>query len=251
VQSGIGATLLEARKRRKIELSEVEAATKIRAGYLRAIEAENWDALPGDAYARSFVRTYAAFLGLDSSRLAAQVPAGPAPIVPEGGARRGPARRTAIAAVCVALLGAMVAIGLVWGGGGGGGGGTGSAQHASAAGEGGGGGRPGSAQHSAAGGGRAQGGAMALSLTTTAELWVCLLDEDGKALVDGLVLPPGAEEGPFRSGSFTVSFGNGEVEMSIDGRESDIPQSASPLGYEVESGGRLSPLAESERPTCV
>lgn len=247
--SGIGATLLEARKRRKIELSEVEAATKIRVGYLRAIEAENWDALPGDAYARSFVRTYAAFLGLDASRLAAQVPAGTVPIVPEGGARRGPERRTAIAAVCVALVGAMVAIGLVWGGGGGGG--TGSTRGAAGAGESPGAGGAGSHLHSAAAGGRTQGGAMALSLTTTAELWVCLLDEDGKALVDGVVLPPGAEEGPFRSGSFTVSFGNGEVEMSIDGRESDIPQSASPLGYEIERGGRLSPLAESERPTCV
>ena len=46
------------------------------------------------------------------------------------------------------------------------------------------------------------------------------------------MLPAGAEEGPFRSGSFTVSFGNGEVEMRIDGRDSEIPESASPLGYE-------------------
>ena len=92
---------------------------------------------------------------------------------------------------------------------------------------------------------------MALSLTTTAELWVCLLGGDGKPLVDGLVLPAGAEEGPFRSGSFTVSFGNGEVEMRIDGRDSEIPESASPLGYEVGPGGDLSPLSEAERPTCT
>ena len=97
----------------------------------------------------------------------------------------------------------------------------------------------------------ASGRGMALSLTTTAELWVCLLDANGDPLVDGVVLPAGAEEGPFRSGSFTVSFGNGEVEMQIDGRESDIPESSSPLGYDVGRGGELSPLSEGERPTCT
>ena len=92
---------------------------------------------------------------------------------------------------------------------------------------------------------------MALELTATAELWVCLLDAKGKPLVDGIVLPEGAEEGPFRSGSFTVSFGNGEVAMRIDGRETEIPESGSPLGYAIGRGGQLLPLDESERPTCT
>ena len=88
MQSGIGSTLREARKRRKIELSEVEAATKIRPAYLRAIEAEDWDALPGDAYARGFVRTYAAYLGLDGARLADSGPgaAAAAPLAGRPGA---------------------------------------------------------------------------------------------------------------------------------------------------------------------
>ena len=60
--------------RRKIDLTEVEAATKIRVRYLRAIENEDWDLLPGDAYARGFVRTYAAYLGLDAERLADELP---------------------------------------------------------------------------------------------------------------------------------------------------------------------------------
>jgi hypothetical protein len=105
-----------------------------------------------------------------------------------------------------------------------------------------------------AGGGRAANsppGTTSLELTATAELWVCLLDAKGKPLVDGLVLPEGTVEGPFRSGSFTVSFGNGEVEMRIDGRNTEIPESAEPLGYAVGAGGELSPLAESERPTCL
>ncbi len=55
--------------RERIDISEVEAQTKIRAKYLRAIENEEWDLLPGPVYARSFLRTYGDFLGLDSRML--------------------------------------------------------------------------------------------------------------------------------------------------------------------------------------
>ncbi|HEY5334315.1 MAG TPA: helix-turn-helix domain-containing protein, partial [Solirubrobacterales bacterium] len=60
----IGDTLSEARTRRAVDLEEVEAATGIRTRYLRAIEQEDWDALPEEFYARSFIRKYAAFLGV-------------------------------------------------------------------------------------------------------------------------------------------------------------------------------------------
>src|SRR4030081_2160107 len=65
----IGSTLREARIRARIDISEVEARTKIRAKYLRAIENEEWDLLPGPVYAKSFLRTYGDFLGLDSRML--------------------------------------------------------------------------------------------------------------------------------------------------------------------------------------
>jgi hypothetical protein len=39
--------------------------------------------------------------------------------------------------------------------------------------------------------------------------------------------------------------------MQVDGKETQIPASASPLGYAIDSGGRLTPLAEAERPTCL
>src|SRR5947209_11059635 len=55
--------------RERIDISEVEAQTKIRAKYLRAIENEEWDLLPGPVYAKSFLRTYGDFLGLDSRML--------------------------------------------------------------------------------------------------------------------------------------------------------------------------------------
>ena len=55
--------------RAKIDINEVERRTKIRAKYLRAIENEEWDLLPGDVYARSFLRTYGEYLGLDTRAL--------------------------------------------------------------------------------------------------------------------------------------------------------------------------------------
>jgi cytoskeleton protein RodZ len=61
----IGNSLREARLRQGFELPRVEADTKIRAKYLRALEEEHFDVLPGDTYVKGFLRTYAEFLGLD------------------------------------------------------------------------------------------------------------------------------------------------------------------------------------------
>ena len=65
----IGSTLREARIRARVDITEVETATKIRAKYLRALENEEWDLLPGPVYIRSFLRTYGDYLGLDSRML--------------------------------------------------------------------------------------------------------------------------------------------------------------------------------------
>ena len=62
MDTGIGAALRGARNRRNVDLSEVAASTKIRGRYLRAIENEEWDTLPGGAYTRGFNRTYAGYL---------------------------------------------------------------------------------------------------------------------------------------------------------------------------------------------
>src|ERR687884_1300928 len=65
----IGTTLREARTRQRIDISEFEAETKIRAKYLRALENEEWGLLPGPAFVKSFLRTYADYLGLDGKGL--------------------------------------------------------------------------------------------------------------------------------------------------------------------------------------
>lgn len=250
--SGIGATLRKARNRRKLSLSEVEAAIKIRARYLRAIEAEEWDALPGGSYDRAFVRTYATLLGLDGDRLAREAGEGEAPPGPQpsadlarGRSRRGGprlARGPALSvAVVVAVAAVLLAVGLLTGGKGG---------------------EPAPApRNSPAAGGGAGGESrtraeparrgVELSLATTGEVWVCVVGSDGSRLVDGVVLPAGATEGPFRSDSFTVSLGNGEVKMLIDGEDAKVPESSSPLGYSISPGGKLEELSEAERPTCL
>jgi hypothetical protein len=61
----IGETLREARMRQRLDITDVEARTKIRAKYLRALENEDFGMLPGSTFVKSFLRTYAEFLGLD------------------------------------------------------------------------------------------------------------------------------------------------------------------------------------------
>jgi len=62
----IGNSLREARERQGLGYPEIELATKIRSKYIRALEEEDFTAIPGDAYIRGFLRTYAEYLGLDS-----------------------------------------------------------------------------------------------------------------------------------------------------------------------------------------
>jgi hypothetical protein len=61
----IGNSLREARERQGLGYPEIELATKIRAKYIRALEEEDFTSIPGDAYIRGFLRSYAEYLGLD------------------------------------------------------------------------------------------------------------------------------------------------------------------------------------------
>lgn len=61
----IGNSLREARLRQGLEIPRIESDTKIRGKYLRALEEEQFELLPGDTYVKGFLRTYADYLGLD------------------------------------------------------------------------------------------------------------------------------------------------------------------------------------------
>ena len=60
----IGRALEQARNERGLSLKQAEQATKIRAGYLGALEREDFDVLPA-VYVRGSLKTYANFLQLD------------------------------------------------------------------------------------------------------------------------------------------------------------------------------------------
>lgn len=256
MEESVGKTLRQAREQRGVELAEVEARTRIRVRFLRAIEEDDWEVLPGESYARGFIRTYASYLGLDGPRLAEQhrqevgadrpgerlLGLDPnQPRAPQPARRRSVSPRLAALVVSLGLVAVLIAVGLSSGGeeerpdpvrreppqlstq-------TPQKQPASAPG-------PDSG--------------LSLQLTATDEVWVCLLDADGRALVGGLILGPGAEAGPFRSGSFTVSLGNGEVSMTVNGQQTSIPATPSPIGYTIGASGALRELPEGERPTCT
>jgi cytoskeleton protein RodZ len=261
MDDGVGATLREVRTRRKVDLETVEAATKIRVRYLRAIENEEWDVLPGETYARAFVRTYADYLGLDGTRLAEDFrrergslrPAERLPRVEQAPRRRARAARgrrlpripprVLAVVVSLVLVAALVAIGLTSGGNGS----NGTSSEEPQVGIG-----PAIPVAPAGGGGaEAQGEEVTVSLLADAEVWVCLLDEGGEKLIDGQILEAGAEAGPYRSGSFTVAFGNGEVTMTVNGKQASIPQTSGPIGFSIDAGGRARELPEGERPTCT
>ncbi len=71
---GIGERLRNTREARGLSLDDVEASIRIRRRYLEALEAETFDAIPGPAYVKGFLRAYAAYLGLPAEELVAMYP---------------------------------------------------------------------------------------------------------------------------------------------------------------------------------
>ncbi len=252
----VGHALREARTRRGIELSEVERVTKIRSKYLRAMEEDRWELLPGAAYARGFLSTYAQFLELDEKDLVEKyklhherveiAPSIPEEMLPKRGvAGTSRARRKTavlVGLVAAAVLGLVVVLGL-----------------------------PGDSENGGEGAGREarpeRGGGspsttpaaeltvpqparVALRLRSIGTVWVCLLGDRGRALVDGETLTADEVRGPFEARAFKVTFGNGYVQMDADDKPVGIPRVAEPLGYRITSRG-VSELDASSRPTCV
>jgi cytoskeletal protein RodZ len=125
----IGSSLRETRVRQGLELAEAEAATKIRAKYLRALEDERFEVLPSQAYVKGFVRTYADYLGLDgqlyvdefNSRFASgddDLPALARPRRPRGRSGREVESTVVLVALAgIAAVTALVVVAWKWGGG--------------------------------------------------------------------------------------------------------------------------------------
>jgi len=62
---GLGDQLRREREARGITLGEISESTKISSSFLRALEQEDFQRLPGGVFNRGFVRAYCRFLGID------------------------------------------------------------------------------------------------------------------------------------------------------------------------------------------
>jgi cytoskeleton protein RodZ len=67
-----GESLKREREMRGVTLDEISAATRIATRFLKAIENEQWDQLPGGVFNRGFVRAVARYLGLDEENIVAE-----------------------------------------------------------------------------------------------------------------------------------------------------------------------------------
>ncbi len=68
----LGNELRQAREAKEISLAEAEADTRIKEYYLRALETNDWAALPTPVQAQGFLRNYATYLGLDEEQIMAR-----------------------------------------------------------------------------------------------------------------------------------------------------------------------------------
>ena len=262
----IGATLRTARMSARIDVSEIEAQTKIRAKYLRALENEEWDLLPGPTFVRSFLRTYAQALGLDAKALVdeyrmnyeqpSELDHQPVMSPPRRTSTRtspnrsaGPSRAYVIAVSAFGLLIVVLVVALIAGKKGNGkpptpASSTNAQQsHGSTR-----------RSHSSTSSGSAAqsntGGRVTLSLHPTAPVYVCLVDAAGSKRIPGLTLEPGSyTPRDYHSTRFDLLLGNNAVKLYVDGKALSVPASSKPIGYSITSSGRHV-LTATQQPTC-
>jgi cytoskeleton protein RodZ len=256
----IGSTLREARMRARIDISEVESETKIRAKYLRALENEEWDLLPGPTYVKSFLRTYADALGLDGKLLIEEYKLRHErlsdvelqPIAPPGQRDRRRAPRASfgrgwlIAVVIVALVAALYFLGINGGDDGGNAGRTTPTTTTT---------QPSKSTSGAAAGTtthkkkKPKPKVARLTVVATGQVYVCLKAAGQRTLVNGIVLTGGAHQGPYTSSRFRVRLGNSEARLVVNGKSRSVPPVANGIGYEV-TPTKVRRLAQSKWPVC-
>lgn len=237
-----------------IDISEVEAKTKIRARYLRAIENEEWDLLPGPVYVKSFLRTYSDYLGLDSRRLVEEYKRryeGPTdhdlrpassfhrererkarrPLIPPGWA--------IVGVVLIAIVAALYVIGTRNNGSK-----STSTQNAQAG--------PQHARH------RPRRhrhpppkpAKVKLQLVATGAVYVCLVNGSGKVLIPGRVFSPGESIPSETAGKMLLTLGNNSVQMKVNGKPVTVAASGASIGYTLRPSG-ASPLPAAQQPSCT
>jgi hypothetical protein len=248
----IGSTLREARMRARIDISEVEAATKIRAKYLRALENEEWDLLPGPVYVKSFLRTYGDYLGLDSRMLIDDYKRryehpgdhDPRPIQARARDRERAARGPLIqpwVAIAVVLIAVVVALAVI--------GGSGNKptptttnvgqthprrhhhHHHKLT-------LPATPKN------------VTLELTPTGTVYVCLVNGTGAKLIAGQIFSAGQTIPTEKAPKLLLTLGNASVTMKVNGKPVTVTPSPNSIGFLIQPTGTTS-LPAAQQPRCA
>ncbi len=250
----IGESLREARMRARIDISEIEAQTKIRAKYLRALENEEWDLLPGPTYVKSFLRTYAEALDLDAKLLVdeyklrherlSEVELQPINAAAPGRERR---RRQSPALppwffVAVIIVGLIVALYMLGSGGG-------DDPNTAAT--------PPPATTTTSRTtptppppARTRPSRVRLRIDATGSVNVCLKAGE-KTLVNGQTYAAGQRTRTFASRRFRLTLGNNSARLRINGKTRRVAASSQPIGLEITPERGRQPLSAKERPVCA
>jgi cytoskeleton protein RodZ len=247
----IGATLREARMRARIDISEVEAETKIRAKYLRALENEEWDLLPGPTYVKSFLRTYAEALDLDAKLLVdeyklrherlSEVELQPISPAAPGRERRRQAPVVPRWVVLVLIFGGLIV--------------TLSLLQSDDSGQ-----TPPAAETAPSPAAPATGPPakppppprprrVRLRIVATGEVYVCLKAGD-RPLVNGETLMAGQQTKTFSSKRLRLTLGNNAVTLIVNGKQRSVAPSAEPIGIEITPRRGRQELPQADRPLC-
>ena len=268
----IGPSLREARMRARIDVTEAEADTKIRGKYLRALENEEWDLLPGPTFVKSFLRTYGDYLGLDGRMLVEEFKLRYErpelqPITPlrassrdrerrdrRGGSRdhgrrgngppsAGRGRAVLIGALVFALLVGLFLLGR-----------NGPC------------GKRGDSSKTATSTVATQRTTSTSAPTTTTTskapplssaslrivpsglVYVCLR-AGTRTLIAGQNLQPGSPTRTFKAKRFLLMLGNSDARLFVNGRTRSVPASASGIAYEITATGAKR-LSVAQGPAC-
>jgi cytoskeleton protein RodZ len=264
----IGARLREARMRGKIDINQVESDTKIRAKYLRAMENEEWSLLPGEIYAKTFLRTYADYLGLDSRevlddyRRQYERPTDhdlrPLTSGRERDRRQGSRRRQQPqprggggfpippwALVVIVLVVVVVALWLVGTGIGGHNGSTTSSTSTTATKH----HQQRKHKHPPAKHHAAAPKSVHLSLVPTGAVYVCLVNGHGRKLINGQQYSAG-QKIPVQVGrTLLLTLGTSSVTITANGVKVPVAPSSNPIGFRFTPSSHTS-LASGSQPQC-
>jgi cytoskeleton protein RodZ len=242
--------------RQRLDIADVEARTKIRAKYLRALENEEFGLLPGSTFVRTFLRTYAELLGLDPHRLVEEYRTNyespdEVELQPLGGAPPGPARRERVPRARppgppdrIVIAGAAVAVVLVFlivlgltAGDNDGNGGTQSANTTTE-------------KRRPAGRKRKRPApaprTMTLKVVPAGATYVCLDRGPGTPhLFEGTISEPQT----FKGQKLRINLGRTAGQLILNGKRFPVEPSATPVGYEFSTKGSKQ-IPPQQRP-CV